>query len=286
MRATGMVHERDETVLCMKNGLALFFLLITSAMLAQLVPHAYTYNIDNFPEVYGGKPEWKRFLHDHLRYPKQDLADKYEGTVKIYFVVTKEGKPARAKVIESVSTNIDNEALRLLSLLEWIPTRQNDSVVNAEHSVEINFSISKYKKAVKERGYETAAFEDLPMDTTFTVYESADKGPSFADPEKTFPEFVYSSLEYPEMAARQGLEGNITMNFIIEPDGRTSNIRITKGIGGGCNEEAIRVVGKTKWKPAQKNGRYVRYRMYYTMLFNLKNSFKDNSNGSQRAGGQ
>lgn len=268
----------------MKNFLVIFFFCSVSAF-AQLAPHAYSYNIDNFPEVYGGKPEWKRFLHDHMRYPKQDLAEKNEGTVVIYFVVTKDGKAARAKVTESVSTTVDNEALRLLSLLEWNPSRQQDSAVNVAHSVAITFSPSKYKKAVKERGYEVALFEDLPMDSSFTIYESADKAPGFSDPEKTFPEFVYSSLEYPEIAARQGLEGNIVMNFIIEPDGRTSNIRITKGIGGGCNEEAIRVIGKTKWRPAQKNGKYVRYRMYYTMIFKIQNSFKDNSNGSQRAGG-
>lgn len=269
----------------MKKWFAIF-LIMPIAVFAQLVEHAYSYNVDNFPTVYGGKPEWKRFIHDHMHYPKFELAEKFEGPVQICFVVNKQGKPVKVKVMKGVSQDIDKEAVRLLNMMDWIPSYQGDSVINVVHSVEINFSASKYKKAVKERGYEIAAFEDLPMDTSLIVYESAEKGPSFADPEKTFPEFVYTSLEYPEIAARQGLEGNLIMNFIIEPDGRTSNIRITKGIGGGCNEEAIRVISKTKWRPAQKNGMYVRFRMYYTMVFSIKNSFKDNSNASQRAGGQ
>ena len=265
---------------------AVIMMLLSGSCLGQLVPHAYSYNIDNFPDVYGGKEEWKRFLHDHLIYPAAELATKTEGTVEIFFVVTKEGKGALAKVTKSVSPAIDLEAMRLLSLLEWMPSQKGDEAVSVEHSIEIKFNVSKYKKWVKERGYEKGAFTDLPLDSSFAVYESVDKAPSFSNPDKTFTEFVYSTLEYPEIARQQGLEGNMVMNFIVEPDGRPSNIRIQKGVGGGCNEEAIRVIGLTKWKPAQKGGKYVRYRMYYTMIFNLKNSFKDNSGGTQRAWGQ
>ncbi len=261
-------------------------LFLCSDLFAQYVDHAYSFNVDNFPEVYGGKEEWKRFLRDHLMYPQQDMVDKFEGPVTIYFVVTKSGKAVKPKITKGVSLGIDKEALRLLSMLEWIPSMQGDCVVNVQHSVEINFSISKYKKWIKHRGYEKALYTNLPLDTSMAVYESADKAPVCADPEKTFQEFVYTTLEYPPIAKQQGLEGSIVMNFIVEPDGRTSNIRIKKGIAGGCNEEAIRVIGQSKWRPAQKNGQYVRYRMYYTMLFNLQNSFKDNSNGNQRGGGQ
>ena len=237
--------------------------------------------------VYGGKTEWKRFLHDHLIYPVQDLKEKTEGTVHITFEVTKEGKGMNAKIVESVTKDIDKEALRLLSLIEWFPPNPEVVIGNAKQSVEINFSVSKYKKWVKERGYDKALFTDISGDTSLAVYETADKGASFFNEEKTFPEFIYSNLEYPEIAKRQGLEGNIVMSFIIEPDGMVSNIRIKNGgIGGGCNEEAIRVMGMTKWKPALKDNKYVRFRMNYTMTFSLKNSFKDNSSGTQRPFGQ
>ncbi len=270
----------------MKLKALLFIILFGTSCFAQMVPHAFSYNVDNFPDVYGGKTEWKRFLHDHLVYPSEEFAKKTEGVVQIYFVVTKEGKGVQAKIVKSVSPAIDHEALRLLSMLEWVPSQQGEDAVNIEHSVEINFSVSKYKKWVKERGYEKSAYTDLPLDTTFAIYEAADKSPSYSNPEKTFQEFVYTTLEYPDLAKHQGLEGNIVMTFIVEADGRASNIRIQKGVGGGCNDEAIRVIGLTKWKPAQKGGKYVRYRMYYTMIFNLKNNFKDNSGGSQRAWGQ
>lgn len=273
----------------MRTGSFIIAFFFLNALLAQndgLVPHSYSFNVDNFPDVYGGRSEWKRFMRDHLVYPADELTKKTGGSVKIYFVVTDKGKSTKAKITESVNPAIDKEALRLFNMLEWIPSTQADKAINAEYSVEINFNPSKYKKWVKERGFEKGAYTDMPMDTSYAVYESADKNPSFKDPDKNFAEFVYTNLEYPEMARRQGLEGNISMNFIIEPDGKVSNIRIQKGVGGGCNEEALRVIGLTTWKPAQKGGIYIRYRMYYTMAFSLKSTFKDNSSGSQRVGGQ
>ncbi len=271
----------------MKHKLVIIFLFSVCTSFAQFIPHAYSYNVDNFPDVFGGKSEWKRFLHDHMIYPTEELAKKTEGKVQIFFIVTKEGKGINPKIGKSVSPAIDKEAMRLFNMLEWLPSSQNGTAVDVDHSVEINFSVSKYKKWVKERGYDKLAFTDIPSDTSFAVHESADKGPSFTNPDKTYAEFIYSNLEYPEMASRQGLEGNLAMSFIVEPDGHVSNIRIQNaGIGGGCNEEAIRVIGLTTWKPAKKNNMYVRYRMYYTMVFSIKNSFKDNSGGTQRNGGQ
>jgi protein TonB len=119
------------------------------------------------------------------------------------------------------------------------------------------------------------------------VYETAEQSPIYNNPEKTFAEFIYANLEYPEVATRQNIEGNVKLTFVVEPDGMVSNIKILgDGVGGGCNNEAIRVIGLTKYTPAIRDKQYVRYRMSFTMNFSLKNSFKDNSNGSQRSWGQ
>lgn len=271
----------------MRTRIFIFALFIFLLGRAQYVNHMYKFNLDNFPSVYGGKTEWKRFLRDNMVYPPADLKEKAEGTVLIAFVVTKEGKTLNPKIVESVTNDIDQEAMRLLSLIEWFPSTQNGIGVNVNHSVEINFSVSRYKKWVKERGFEKRLFTDLPADTTLAVYENPDKSATFFNTEKTFGEFISFNLEYPEEARRQGLEGNIAMSFIIEPNGTVSNLRIRNdGVGAGCNDEAIRVMSLTRWKPAVKDGKYVRSRRDYTMTFNVKNSYKDNSNASQRPFGQ
>ena len=247
---------------------------------------SYAFNIDNFPSMYGGKPEWQRFLHDHLVYPKEELKKNIEGTVKIDFVVREDGKGINPRLKKSISPAIDKEALRLFNMIEWFPAYKDGKAVNVNHTIDINFSVAKYKKLIKERGFDGKAFNDLPADTSLFVYDGIDKDAEYTNPEKTFTEFIASNLEYPEEAKRKGLEGNVAMTFIIETDGRLSNIRIQKGLSGGCNEEAIRVMGLTTWKPAVKNNMYVRYRSNYTFTFSLKLNVQDGNPGSQRMGGQ
>jgi TonB family protein len=270
----------------LKSFLLLFF-ISTVAVVAQLEKNGFRFNVDNFPDIYGGKEEMKRFLHDHLIYPRKDLKNKKEGIVVLSFIVTKEGKPESIQVTTSVSAGIDKEAIRLIKLLDWIPAHQGDLPVSVNNRLEINFSIPKYKKQVKDRGFDTPPFTDLPLDSSLNVYETAERSPMFNMTEQTFSEFVYSKLEYPEVASRQNIEGNVKLSFVVEPDGLVADIRILNGgLAGGCNNEAIRVIGFTKWKPAIRDKQYVRYRMNFTMNFSLKNSFKDNANGSQQSWGR
>ena len=254
---------------------------------AQLERSGFRFNVDNFPSIYGGKEEMKRFMHDHLIYPRKDLKSKKEGIVMLDFVVTRDGKAESIKVTQSGSPAMDKEAIRLLKLLDWIPAYQGNTPVNVNNQLEINFSLSRYKKQVKERGFDTPSFTDFPLDSSLNIYETAERSPMFNVSDQTFTEFVYSKLEYPDVAARQNLEGNVKLSFVVEPDGLVSDIKIlNEGVSGGCNNEAIRVIGLTRWKPAIRDKQYVRYRMSFTMNFSLKNNYKDNSNGSQQTWGR
>jgi TonB family protein len=267
----------------------LFIFCLASALTlkAQVDKSQYQFNVDNFPEVYGGKVELKRFLHDHLVYPPEDFKNKKEGTVQLYFVVTKEGKTINVSVVKSLTPAADKEAMRLLKLLDWIPSNKEGMPVSVNYNLEVTFSTSKYKKQVKERGFDTPLYVDVPTDSSTNIYETAEHSPIFNNGDKTFPEFIYSNLEYPDVATRQNIEGKVLLTFVVEPDGMVSNIKVLNGgLSGGCSNEAIRVIGLTKWTPAIRDGKYVRYRMSYTVVFSLKNSFKDNSNGSQRSWGQ
>ncbi|MBX9450120.1 MAG: TonB family protein [Taibaiella sp.] len=67
--------------------------------------------------------------------------------------------------------------------------------------------------------------------------------------------FLSGHLRYPQVAMVQKIEGEVVLEFIVDKHGQVSSIKVLKGIGGGCDEEAVRVVSKMKdWKPAQKNG--------------------------------
>lgn len=67
--------------------------------------------------------------------------------------------------------------------------------------------------------------------------------------------YIGSHLQYPAPAHENGIEGRVIIQFVVNEDGAISNATIIQGIGGGCDEEALRMVnGMPKWKPGRQNG--------------------------------
>ncbi len=93
--------------------------------------------------------------------------------------------------------------------------------------------------------------------------------PEFPGGESARLKFMYENTKYPVQAREIGISGTVYLSFVVEKDGSISNIKILRGIGGGCDEEAIRMVNvMPKWKPGRQNGKEVR------VLFNLPIVFR------------
>lgn len=71
--------------------------------------------------------------------------------------------------------------------------------------------------------------------------------------------YLQKNLRYPDAARENGIDGRVVVQYVINEDGSVSDVTLVKGIGGGCDEEAVRVV-KTmpKWKPGKQNGKPVK----------------------------
>jgi protein TonB len=101
----------------------------------------------------------------------------------------------------------------------------------------------------------------------FTVVEEM---PSFPGGEAKLLELL-SHIQYPTLAREEGISGWVYLNFIIDKDGKIRDAKITKGIGGGCDEEALRVLlSLPDWKPGRQNGRAVAVRNNIRINFSLK----------------
>lgn len=76
--------------------------------------------------------------------------------------------------------------------------------------------------------------------------------------------YMQQNLRYPTNARENNIEGRVYVQFVVNEDGSIGNAIVKRGIGGGCNEEALRVVmSMPKWKPGMQNGRPVK--VYYTL---------------------
>ncbi len=113
------------------------------------------------------------------------------------------------------------------------------------------------------------AIEPEPADTTFFIV--VEKKPEPANGYKSFYQQLSRNLKYPNQAKRMGVEGKVFVEFIVNKNGESTDLKIIKGIGAGCDEEAMRVLALTKWEPGKQRGKPVRVKMVMPISFMLGN---------------
>ena len=101
------------------------------------------------------------------------------------------------------------------------------------------------------------------------VLEKAEVMPEYPGGDQAMMDFVAKNVQYPEEAKEKEISGRVLVGFIVEKDGSIAEVEVVKGIGGGCDEEAVRVVkAMPKWKPGKDKGKPVR--VSYMMPFTFK----------------
>ena len=78
---------------------------------------------------------------------------------------------------------------------------------------------------------------------------------------------LQKKVKYPEMARRAAIEGRVTIQFIVNEQGEVENPRVIRGIGGGCDEEALKAVMTARFKPGMQRGRPVRVQYSLPIIF-------------------
>jgi TonB family protein len=111
---------------------------------------------------------------------------------------------------------------------------------------------------------------ELLVDTTKVVYDVVEIQPSPAGGMAGWNKYLSENLRYPLDAQRKGIEGTVIVAFVVNTDGTTTDIEILRSVGGGCDEEVIRIVqGSPKWTPGMQRGIPVRTRMRLPLRFML-----------------
>ena len=103
------------------------------------------------------------------------------------------------------------------------------------------------------------------------VFEKAEIMPEFPGGEQAMMDFVAKNVTYPKEAMEKEISGRVFVSFIVEKDGSVNEVNVKKGIGGGCDEEALRVVkAMPKWKPGKQDGKPVRVHFLLPITFKLQ----------------
>ena len=103
------------------------------------------------------------------------------------------------------------------------------------------------------------------------IFQIVEEMPAYPGGEQKMMEYIAKNIKYPQIARESGIQGRVFVGFVVEPDGSVSNVKIMRGIGGGCDEEAMRVVkAMPKWKPGKQRGKAVRVSYTLPVMFKLQ----------------
>ncbi|HMG09270.1 MAG TPA: TonB family protein [Mucilaginibacter sp.] len=102
------------------------------------------------------------------------------------------------------------------------------------------------------------------------IFTSVEQVPEFPGGLDKFGAYLSKAIRYPAVARENGTQGRVIVTFVVERDGSLTDIKVTRGIGSGCDEEAVRVLKNSpKWKPGIQNGRPVRVQYSVPISFTL-----------------
>ncbi|MCK7535289.1 MAG: energy transducer TonB [Marinilabiliales bacterium] len=110
--------------------------------------------------------------------------------------------------------------------------------------------VEEYKAPVAVKQEEEAEVQEQEI---FQVVENA---PAFPGGDGARMKFLQENIKYPQMARESGIQGTVYVTFVVERNGSVTDVKILRGIGGGCDEEAVRVVkNMPKWEPGKQRGK-------------------------------
>ena len=138
------------------------------------------------------------------------------------------------------------------------------------------YSIEPFTFTLSEHLFEQLL--DIATSEEDTVYQIVEEMPQFPGGENALMEYVSKNVVYPEEAKEKEIQGRVFIGFVVEKDGSIGEVKVLRGIGGGCDEEAVRVIkGMPKWKPGIQKGKPVRVSYQIPIYFKLDTPQKTNS---------
>ena len=114
------------------------------------------------------------------------------------------------------------------------------------------------------------SFLSMEANAQETVQKQVDEMPVPPGGMEGFTKYMIENLNYPASAKDAKIEGMVMVTFVVKSDGSVSNIEVLRGIGGGCDQEAVRVVAESgKWTPGKNGGKAVSTQMTLPVQFKL-----------------
>lgn len=231
------------------------------------------------PSPAGGMAGWNKYLSENLRYPPNAQQMGIEGTVIVAFVVNTDGTTTDIEILRSVGGGCDEEVIRIVQgSPKWTPGMQRGTPVRTRMRLPLRFILggtdtSKVSTEVSINAVPLSPAtdgQDSSQEGVALFFDVVDTPPSPVGGLEAWSRHLSENLTYPTSARMKGIQGTVLVSFIVNTDGTIEGIELVQGIGGGCDEEAIRIIKSSPaWTPGMIKGKAVRTRMKIPLRFKL-----------------
>lgn len=205
---------------------------ITDTVLGKSVNDSTYTVVDVMPEFPGGNDSLIAYLSTSITYPAPAKSEGIEGKVFVNFIINKDGSIGEVKAMKGPGHGCNEEAVRVISQMpDWTPGLKDGKEVKVSFNIPISFNLN----------------HSGSKDSVYRVVETM---PEFPGGTEALMNYLASNIKYPEAAKKDSVTGRVFVQFIVEKDGNVSGTKVLRGIGSGCDKEAVRVIsGMPNWKP-------------------------------------
>jgi TonB family protein len=153
------------------------------------------------------------------------------------------------------------------SLIETLTWKETYPAIPDASGPELNIDI-KHNDIPAVEVVESSSSTTNDNNEIFTYVEQP---PSFKGGNQALMSFLAKNTVYPAIAKENDIQGKVICSFVVNKLGHIEDVKVERGIGSGCNEEALRVLkSMPDWIPGKQNGQPVSVRFYIPVNFILK----------------
>jgi periplasmic protein TonB len=208
--------------------------------------------------------------------PKKKEANVEVTTMTDIKVDKKEEKKNAAEEIKLPDVPLKNTIQYVPPVIKPDEEVPDDQVIKTQDELnQSNTAISiKDQKGVDEGGVDVADLDkgaESIVNDEEAPFDVVENSPDFPGGDLALRKFLKDNLQYPKLAYETGIEGTVYVEFVVSKIGKISNVKLKRGIGGNCDEEAMRVVKMMpSWNPGRQNGENVPVKFVLPVNFKLK----------------
>lgn len=238
---------------------------------------------DKQPEYPGGESAMHRFLAGNLKYPVAAQEKEINGRVIAKITIKNTGEIGNVDITNNADGLLKEEVIRVISLMpKWTPAQKNGKNIDADFTIPFYFIIKGIEMSAEDKeqnvvddkhAINIVAYGRAKKDTNGHLSKTSDDDkpfytveqmPSYPGGESEMNKYISENLKYPAEAQAKGIQGRVTIRFIIGKTGEISDVTVVRELDPDCDAEAVRVISAMpKWIPGKQNGLNVP--VYFTL---------------------